>query len=77
MAVSVAVLGCERRLWQLSLFCDGIGSSGQTNIVRKAFGVVKQSRGLKVIFDWMRRFPVLSENWEYHDLCGHSHDDTF
>lgn len=39
--------------------------------------MVKQSRRLKVMFDWMRRFPQISELCEYRDLCGHSDDDTF
>lgn len=43
MAASAAVLGCERRLWQLFLFYDGFNSSGQTNIGRKACGVVEQT----------------------------------
>lgn len=57
MAVSAAVLGCERTLWQLCWSRDWFGSSGQTNIGRKASGMVKQSRQLTVMFDWIRRFP--------------------
>ncbi len=58
MAVSAALLGCERRLWQLSLFSDWFSSSGQTNIGGKACGMVKQSRRLTVMFDRMRRFSL-------------------
>lgn len=77
MAVSAALLGCERRLWQLSFFYDWFGSSGQTNIgPKRPVGWSSRAGSSKWCLTGWDVFYVCTSVVSNRDLRGHSDDET-